>query len=324
MGPIRVLVSNDDGIAAPGIVALVSALGATELCDVYVSAPAQERSASSHAITLGQHITGTPVAMQGAVEAYAIDGKPADCTMLALHGPLFQIQQFDLVVSGINRGDNLGLHVIYSGTVGAAEEAAIKGVPAIAVSLDNYKALTPDGFKVGAAYIVAFVQALCTRGQGAHPQLSHLTNAVININIPAQDPFHGFYLAHQGSGIVDLNYQQVTKDTMDQKEGHMLEAHGNEQQAKTSNTLDQCDGVRTFRNFAGDMRWDMASGSDSWAVKQGWVSITPLGLRSDVIFSQELSKPAHSTHPELIQTVTAAMHTAAHSLGVNVGGTPKL
>ncbi len=65
MGPIRVLVSNDDGIAAPGIVALVSALGATELCDVYVSAPAQERSASSHAITLGQHITGTPVAMQG-------------------------------------------------------------------------------------------------------------------------------------------------------------------------------------------------------------------------------------------------------------------
>ncbi len=67
MGPIRVLVSNDDGIAALGIVALVSALGATELCDVYVSAPAQERSASSHAITLGQHITGTLVAMQGAL-----------------------------------------------------------------------------------------------------------------------------------------------------------------------------------------------------------------------------------------------------------------
>ena len=67
MGPIRVLVSNDDGIGAPGIVALVSALGATELCDVYVSAPAQERSASSHAITLGQHITGSPVAMQGAL-----------------------------------------------------------------------------------------------------------------------------------------------------------------------------------------------------------------------------------------------------------------
>lgn len=99
------------------------------------------------------------------------------------------------------------------------------------------------------------LQALCTRGQGAHPQLSHLTNAVINMNIPAQDPFHGFYLAHQGSGIVDLNYQQVTQDTVDQKEGHMLEAYGNEQQAKTPNILDQSDGVRTFRNFAGDMRW---------------------------------------------------------------------
>jgi len=99
------------------------------------------------------------------------------------------------------------------------------------------------------------LQALCTRGQGAHPQLSHLTNAVININIPAQDPFHGFYLAHQGSGIVDLNYQQVTRDTVDQKEGHMLEAYGNQQQAKTPNVRDQSDGVRTFRNFAGEMRW---------------------------------------------------------------------
>ncbi len=54
---------------------------------------------------------------------------------------------------------------------------------------------------------------------------------------------------------MDLNYQQVTQDTVDQKEGHMLEAYGNEQQAKTPNILDQSDGVRTFRNFAGDMRW---------------------------------------------------------------------
>ncbi|KAL0055301.1 hypothetical protein WJX82_010403 [Trebouxia sp. C0006] len=69
---------------------------------------------------------------------------------------------------------------------------------------------------------------------------------------------------------------------------------------------------------------DMSSGSDSWAVEQGWISITPLGLRSDITFSQELSKSAHSTRPELIQTVTAAMHIAAHSLGVNVGGKPKL
>lgn len=106
-----------------------------------------------------------------------------------------------------------------------------------------------------------WLQALCTRGQGAHPQLSHLTNAVINTNIPAQDPFHGFYLAHQGSGIVDLNYQQVTKDTVDQKEGHMLEAYGNEQQAKTPNVLDLRDGVRTFRNFAGETTWYAHAGS---------------------------------------------------------------
>lgn len=65
MSRLRVLVSNDDGIGAPGIVALVAALGASEVCDVYVSAPTVERSASSHAISLGQHLTAAPVTMQG-------------------------------------------------------------------------------------------------------------------------------------------------------------------------------------------------------------------------------------------------------------------
>lgn len=324
MSRIRVLVSNDDGILAPGIVALVSALGSSGLCDVFVSAPGQERSASSHAITLGQHISAISHAMHGAVEAYAVDGKPADCTMLALHGPLFQKRDFDLVVSGINRGDNLGLHVIYSGTVGAAEEAAIKGVPAIAVSLDNYKALTPEGFHAGAAHVVAFVKALCSADRGfACTKLKHLKNAVININIPAQDPFQGFYLAHQGSGIVDLNYQQVTEDTPSHKEGHMMEAVGNEQEAKQPHNGVQNKGIRTFRNCAGEVRWDMTVGCDSWAVKQGWISVTPLGLRSDI--AQDSSKvSAHSTSPDLIHVVSMAMQAAAQSLGVQCGGTAKL
>lgn len=70
MSRLRVLVSNDDGIGAPGIVALVAALGSSDLCEVYVSAPTHERSASSHAITLGQHITAAPVTMQGSLRVW--------------------------------------------------------------------------------------------------------------------------------------------------------------------------------------------------------------------------------------------------------------
>ena len=78
---------------------------------------------------------------------------------------------------------------------------------------------------------------------------------MVNINVPAQDPFQGFYLAHQGSGIVDLNFQQVTPDTPDEKEGHMMDTLGNEQEAKTPKHANQGGGVRTFRNYAGAMRW---------------------------------------------------------------------
>ena len=100
------------------------------------------------------------------------------------------------------------------------------------------------------------LQALCSADRGSsRTQLSHLKNAVININIPAQDPFQGFYLAHQGSGIVDLNYQQVTEDTPSHKEGHMMEAVGNEQEAKQPHNGVQNKGIRTFRNCAGEVRW---------------------------------------------------------------------
>eukprot|EP00879_Flechtneria_rotunda_P029967 GHRR01032442.1.p1 GENE.GHRR01032442.1~~GHRR01032442.1.p1 ORF type:complete len:202 (+),score=39.37 GHRR01032442.1:884-1489(+) len=122
----RVLVSNDDGINAPGLRALVTALHEANFCDVHVCAPSGERSAQSHAITLGRYLSCYPSDVSGAVQAFAVDGTPADSVMLALNSPVFQNPQFDLVASGINRGDNCGLHVTYSGTVGAAREAACK------------------------------------------------------------------------------------------------------------------------------------------------------------------------------------------------------
>lgn len=102
----------------------------------------------------------------------------------------------------------------------------------------------------------AHLQAFCS-SNSSEPQLqlSHLACTVVNINVPAQAPFQGFYLAHQGSGIVDLNFQQVTRDTPGQKEGHMMDTIGNQQEAKTPKDANQAGGVRTFRNFAGAVRW---------------------------------------------------------------------
>lgn len=124
---MRILVSNDDGYFAGGIAPLVEALQA--LGEVWVVAPEQEQSAKSHSLTMWEPLR---VRQHGAGR-YSVGGTPADCVYLALHELL--PERPDLVVSGINRGSNLGNDVLYSGTVAAAMEACLHGVPALAVSL---------------------------------------------------------------------------------------------------------------------------------------------------------------------------------------------
>jgi len=134
--PIRsnaftILISNDDGYEAPGIRALISALGS--LGRVVVAAPAQEQSGKGHSLTLREPVLVDELRQPNGEVWYAIDGPPATCVRLAIESLLVERPQ--LVVSGINRGDNLGATVYHSGTVGAAQEAAIVGIPAIAVSI---------------------------------------------------------------------------------------------------------------------------------------------------------------------------------------------
>lgn len=132
---MHILVTNDDGILAIGIRTLAKAL--QKLGTVTVVAPDRERSATGHAITVHQPLRVRQIADYPANEAYAVDGTPADCVKLALEA--LPIQRPDLVISGINRGPNLGTDVLYSGTVSAAIEAAILGLPAIAVSLADFR-----------------------------------------------------------------------------------------------------------------------------------------------------------------------------------------
>jgi 5'-nucleotidase len=123
----NILITNDDGIHAPGLRALVEAL--RDLGTITVVAPSHERSASAQSLTLRQPIYCDEIAER----EYSIEGTPADAMILAFHTLLKE--KPDLVISGINRGGNAGENIYYSGTVGAAMEAAINGVPALAVSI---------------------------------------------------------------------------------------------------------------------------------------------------------------------------------------------
>jgi 5'-nucleotidase len=131
---LKILLTNDDGIYAPGLAALYRELQV--LGEVRVVAPESEQSAVGHAISLITPLRVKEVSINGGVEGWAVSGTPADCVKIAL-AELFP-EPPDLVVSGINLGPNVGINVLYSGTVSAATEAAILGVKGVALSLDSY------------------------------------------------------------------------------------------------------------------------------------------------------------------------------------------
>ena len=133
--PVRILLCNDDGIHAPGISILHQAVSG--FGELRVVAPDVERSAAGHAITLADPIKSTPVEKDGVFFGDAIGGTPADCIKLAVCA-LMKNAPPDLILSGINLGSNTGISVLYSGTVSAATEGVILGIPGVAFSLCTY------------------------------------------------------------------------------------------------------------------------------------------------------------------------------------------
>ncbi len=174
---MRILLTNDDGIGAPGIIALHDALKG--LGEITVVAPKTVQSATSHGITYHAPLMISRVRVTPSMGGTAVDGRPADCVKLALtnlfpemHG---QGQRPDLVISGMNSGANCGINVIYSGTVAAAIEAAFLGVPAIAVSL-LIGGGVPD-FKTGAMHARRTIDRVLAAGDLA-------PHECLSINIP--------------------------------------------------------------------------------------------------------------------------------------------
>jgi 5'-nucleotidase len=182
---MRILISNDDGIHAPGFLALYSALRA--VAEVTAIAPERPRSACGHAITLHKPLRLQPVTMPDGRTGYASNGTPADCVALGVSEHLGG--RPDLVISGINFGPNLGIDMTYSGTVAAAMEAAICGVPSFAISITSYEEAI---FEPAAEFACYLAEALHRQGmEGVN---------LLNVNVPAiaREQIAGVKVTRQG------------------------------------------------------------------------------------------------------------------------------
>ena len=233
-----IIVTNDDGYDAPGILALAEAMG--KLGEVQVCAPAVNQSASGHKITLFQNSPVSRKTVGQGITALAVGGSPADCIALSLLGMVDA--QPDIVVSGINRGENMGQDLTYSGTVTAALEAAIHGIPAVAISLARADADCLEDYCVASRIAIPIVKMALAKG------LPPFT--ILNVNVPPVArlaDLRGIRLTRQGLRIYRDRLVEV-------KEG-VVRVEG---EPPTANTDEL--------------------GTDVWAVHRDYVSVTPVHL----------------------------------------------
>lgn len=237
---MHILVTNDDGVTAPGILALAQAM--LPLGKVTVLAPDRNWSGSGHVKTLHRPLRVRDAVMADGTRALSCDGAPSDCVAIALLGRV--PEKIDLVVSGINPYGNLGHDVTYSGTVTAAMEAVIAGIPGIAFSLAADD--TTVEWDYGPAADVARTVVARTIQNGLAPDL------LLSVNVPIgpADAIKGYRVTRQGS--------RVYRDALDER----LDPRG-----------------RPYYWIAGDYPTGVpVNGTDFGALAEGYVSITPLQL----------------------------------------------
>lgn len=234
-GGFTILLSNDDGYGAPGLQALLEAL--RPVAEVYVAAPAGEQSGKGHSIVT----TREPIFIQERKQPdgatwWAIEAPPATCVRLALESLL--PRRPDLVISGINRGENLGITVYLSGTLGAAREAAIVGIPAIAVSMDGSN---ERDYAATAAYIRGLVQELRSKGM-LRPGF------FLNVNHPAGE-VKGVMVARLSTKATAEKYERRTSPRR-----------------------------RIYFWSEWEPLKDDDEGTDVWAFVRGYIALTPMQL----------------------------------------------
>jgi 5'-nucleotidase len=230
---VRILLSNDDGYFAPGLAALERALA--PLGTVTVVAPERDRSGASNSLTLDR-----PLSVRKAANGFLyVNGTPTDCVHLAVTGLLGELP--DIVVSGINDGANMGDDTIYSGTVAAATEGFLLGIPSLAVSL----VAREGGHFETAGRVAAELVARFTQERFDEPVL-------INVNVP------------------DLPYERLRG----QRVTRLGKRHKAEPVVKSSNPR----GQTVYWVGAAGAAQDAGEGTDFHATAEGWVSLTPLQM----------------------------------------------
>ena len=233
-----ILISNDDGIYAPGIYALWEAM--SEIGKTTVVAPNTEKSAVGHAITIYDPIRIEKVIRSNGFEGYAVNGTPADSVKIAVQA--IMKKKPDLIISGINAGANVGQSLLYSGTISAASEGTLLGIPSIAISLDVLRNMNFSTSKVVATKIASMVI------NNSLPK-----DTLLNVNVPKdiEGGINGYQVTRQGAIYF--------KDNFDKRE----DPRG-----------------RIYYWMSGEVRdTDNDIKSDGVAIKKGYVSITPLQLK---------------------------------------------
>lgn len=232
---MRILVTNDDGIHSPGLTALAEALAA--LGEVWVVAPDRERTAVAHAVTLHKPLRLHRLAPR----LFSVNGTPVDCVNLAVLKVMPKPP--DVVVSGINKGVNLGDDVLYSGTVSGAMEGTILGIPSIAVSQEGQQTFR---FSVGAEYAARVVRLVLEQGL---PE-----ETLLNVNVPNR-PLRSI----KGVRVTCLSRRRFDNPIIEK-----LDPHG-----------------RTYYWIAGTrVSWSRSKDADHEAIQEGRVSMTPIRLDS--------------------------------------------
>ena len=228
-----ILISNDDGIHSEGIKTLARAL--KRVGEVFIVAPDRERSAASHSLTLHKPLRVEKIGPN----AYAINGTPTDCINLAVNGILKK--RPDLVVSGINKGGNLGDDVTYSGTVSAAMEGTLLGIPSFAISLVS---ISRDNFDFkNAARFAARLARFTLKNRLPKDTL-------LNINVPDVDEIKGYRITKQGKRL----YGDAIVEKVDPR-------------------------GKKYYWIGGDiLKWEGGEDTDFKAITSNFISITPVHL----------------------------------------------
>ncbi len=231
-----ILVTNDDGMFAPGVKALVEV--AQEFGDLIVVAPDSPQSGMGHAITINDPLRLKRVDPFDGIEAYECTGTPVDCVKLAIT-VLLKDRKPDICVSGINHGSNASINIIYSGTMSAAMEASLDGIPSIGFSLLDYK--HSANFENGKPYIKEIIAYVLENG---------IPNSnLLNVNIPdlATEEIKGIKVCRQANARWVEEYTE-SKDPRDQKYYWLTGKFVNE---------------------------DTSTDNDAWALENGYISIVP-------------------------------------------------